>query len=365
MCLIVISFDFSNTTIGELLVMDRSSQTYQADASFGCTSTVWNRDQTQPPKLPAQTATPKTDDYPVQKGRSPLGNSKARLSAYDCRPVAAKKAGYCYDYLLNLCMPKDHSPLPKELIERITSQNYETRTRLANDLESHLQYAEWFADHGDKVQMKKHIVRAQENARELDLDISHLLPSTNEEKYATHLRIHLENYLRLARKFAYEGDRFEMDFNIQQAHSYATLLNINISDRIPVFIRAKEEDRLRAKLENELNMARQYAEEGNKNVMKFCIDTALSIADQLHIDIRERIPVTSAMKVEMYWHKQLESTFVLAMDYALEGDKASMERALSSARYIAFQLPAEIDISSRVAEISDAFHYKFETLPRL
>lgn len=345
--------------------MDRSSHTYQTDASFGCTSTHWNHDQTQPPKLPAQTATPKTDDCPGQKQSSPPGNPKARLSAYDCRPVAAKKAGYCYDYLLNLCMPKDHIPLPRELIERITSQNYETRTRLANDLESNLQYAQWLADHGDKVQMEKHIARAQRNAKELDLDISNLLPSTNEEKYTEHLREYLENYLKLARKFAYEGDRFEMDFNIQQAHYYARLLNIDISDRTPVIIRATEEDRLRAKLEYELSMARHYAEEGNKNEMKFCIDTALSIADQLHMDIRVRIPVTSAMKVEMYWHKQLESTFVLAMDYALEGDKASMERALSSARDIAYQLQAEIDISPRVAEISDAFHYKFESLPRL
>ena len=104
---------------------------------------------------------------------------------------------------------------------------------------------------------------------------------------------------------------------------------------------------------------------GERNEMKFCINTALSIADQLHIDIRVRIPVTSTMKVEMYLHKQLESTFVLAMDYALEGDKASMERALSSARDIACQLQAEIDISPRVAEISNTFHYKFETLPRL
>ena len=345
--------------------MDRSSYTYQADTSLGCTSTGWNRDQTQPPKLPAQTATPKSDDCPGQKESSPPGNPKARLSAYDCRPVAARKAGYCYDYLLNLCMPKDHIPLPKELIERITSQNYETRTRLVNDLESNLQYAEWLADHGDKVQMEKHIARAQRNAKELDLDISNLLPSTNEEKYTEHLREYLENYLKLARKYAYEGDRFEMDFNIQQAHYYARLLNIDISGRTPVIIRATEVDRLRAKLEHELSMARQYAEEGNRNEMKFCINTALSIADQLHIDIRVRIPVTSTMKVEMYWHKQLESTFVLAMDYALEGDKASMERALSSARDIACQLQAEIDISPRVAEISNTFHYKFETLPRL
>lgn len=344
--------------------MDRLSHTYQADAPFG-TSTGWNHDQPQPSKLPAQTVTPKIDGCPRQKESSPPGNRRVPLSAYDCRPVAAQRAGYCYDYLLNLCMPKDHIPLPKELIELITSQNYETRTRLANDLEYNLQYAEWLADHGDKVQMEKHIARAQRNAKELDLDISNLLPSTNEEKYTEHLREYLENYLKLARKYAYEGDRFEMDFNIEQAHYYARLLNIDISDRTPVIIRATEEDRLRAKLEHELSLARQYAEEGNRNEMKFCIDTALSIADQLNIDIRARIPVTSAMKVEMYWHKQLESTFVLAMDYALEGDKASMERALSSARDIAFQLHAEIDISPRVAEISDTFHYNFNSLPRL
>lgn len=345
--------------------MDRSSHTYQADASFGCTSTGWNRDQTQLSKLPAQTVTPKIDDCPEQKDSSPLGNRKVRLSAYDCRPVAAEKAGYCYDYLLNLCMPRDHTPLPRELIERITGQNYKTRTRLVNDLESNLQYAEWLAAHGDKVQMEKHIERAQENAKELDLDISNLLPSTNDEKCTEHSREHLENYLKLAGKFADEGDRFEMDFNVQQAHFYAKLLNIDINDRIPVIGRAKEWDCLRAKLEEELRMARQCAEDGNRNEMQFCIDTAQSIADRLNIDIRGRIPATSTRKVEMYLNQQLENTFALAMDYALEGDKASMEHALSSARDIALQLEAAIDISPRVAEISNTFHYKFEILPRL
>ena len=344
--------------------MDRLSHTYQADAPFG-TSTGWNHDQPQSSKLPAQTVTPKIDGCPRQKESSPPGNRRVPLSAYDCRPVAAKKAGYCYDYLLNLCMPSDHIPLPSQLIELITDQNYETRTRLVNDLEFNLQYAEWLAGRGDKVQMEKHIVRAQENAKELDLDISNLLPSTNEEKCTEHSREHLENHLKLARKFADKGDRFEMNYNIQQARYYANLLNINISDQIPMIDWAKERDCLHAKLEDALRMARQCAEDGNRNEMQVCIHTAQSIAHQLNMDIRGRIPATSSAKVEAYLNRQLESTFALAMDYALEGNKASMEQTLSSARDIVAQLEAEIDISPRVAEISNTFHYKFESLPRL
>lgn len=342
--------------------MDRVNQAYQTFFSYGNALLGWVSGTVSAVSLSVKAITSKADSHSGHKEGSSLSD-RTICPLYDCRPKAAEEAGYTYDFLLNLCMPRDHRPLPNEIVEKITGQNIWYRKTLAEGLEYALKKAEENASLGDKSTMDRYIGKAKSIAEKLDVNISTLIPTINLQKHLDYMHKQIEVHLSDSRLYANQGKREMMHTAFEIAHSMASQSGITIYETIPMLNVQKEPKYLCGELDKYLKEASECANNGDNSGMEYCIHKAQEIAKSLNIDIGHRIPTLNEANVSVYLRQRLEKRLKRAMECAHTGEKEDMEFAQSWAKEIAVKL--DIDISERVDEIAITFHRKFGITARL
>lgn len=280
------------------------------------------------------------------------------LSQYDFRPLACAAAGFTYDYLLNLCMPPDHQPLPVNIIEIITQQNLGYRIKLTKKLEDELNQVELFANQGNERCMSISIESVKMIVCLLGVDISRNLPAVNLEKPQEYLRVKLSRHIEDARCLANVGDREMAVFYNVQAHKIADQLGIDISASQPMISLKKERAFLLDELEKQMKEASGHAANGRRGPRDLAISKAKNIGRQVGEEVFE-IPKINWKKEREY----LETVLHDAQWYAGRGDKVPLERSLDYARFIAGFLG--IDVSQKVDDISMDFHQKFGVIAKI
>jgi len=203
-----------------------------------------------------------------------------------------------------------------------------------------LQEAERHAEEGDAIIMDTILKLNFENSSE-----------TREDTFFYINRIRTKGYnnaipkkLKHAKYHSEKGELVQMESEIYSVEKYAYSLGIDVSEDI----NSIKINGYKKAIPKKLDIANQFAEDGNANMM----DTYLEKVIKLAYKTEEEVPeIFNKIKTKGY-HRAIPKKLKMAKEYAQEGKVSSMENEVQQTKEYAFQ--AGVNIPEDVNEIRNS-----------